>query len=235
VQIIVSVGLRELSWDLISSLPGGSCAQCPHGNAVAVDDEGGGCGVISSGGQERVDPSVSFTGSAAAAYAVLEVCATLGGNGPRFAGRMLSFEYDEGVHRLIQIATAPDCAGHRRLVAGQDYVVVDADGETVSELGARVARALGADARETALASQLEIVRSRACRSCGSVAEIKRPLVVARASGSAPCASCGGAAFDFDVHTALEEPNNTLAECGVAKGKAIIAHVRDRRVFIIRR
>jgi hypothetical protein len=69
VKIIVSAGLRGLSWDLVSSLPGRACAQCPHGNDVPNTDDGGGCGIIGGGRVEQIDPSVSFTGGALAAYA----------------------------------------------------------------------------------------------------------------------------------------------------------------------
>lgn len=235
VQVIVAVGLLELNWDVVSSLPGGPCVQCPHGNNVPEDDDSGDCGIIVSGGVPRIDPSVSFTGAAAAAYAVLEVCSALGGAEPRFAGRMLSFEYEESAHRLLRIVPAPDCEGHRRLALGRDYVVVEDEGVALGELEGRVAEALAADPADVSLAAQQEILRSRTCRGCGALEEIGQPLLLAKGRAGTPCVNCGGTVFEVDPRSALEGRDRTLAELGVANGKAVVAHVGDRRTLVIRR
>jgi molybdopterin/thiamine biosynthesis adenylyltransferase len=235
VKIIVSGGLRGLSWDLISSVPGGACGQCPHGNEVSATDEGGGCGIIGDDGFERVDPSVSFTGSAVAAHMAMEVCATLGGSGPRYAGRMLSFDYEDGAHRVLSILPAPSCDGHRRLAEGSDYIVLADEGVTLGELERRVAATVGVDPGDVSLAVEHEVLRSRACRACGARNEIMLPLLIASAQASALCAGCGSRTFDFDLRTTLEGAERTLEQLGVPKGKAIIAFARGVRLYVIRR
>lgn len=235
VKIVVTGGLSGLSWDVVSSVPGGACAQCPHGNDVPKTDEGGGCGIIGGARPERVDPSVSFTGGAVAAYLALEVCATLGGSGPRFAGSMLSFEYETGAHRLLRLVPGPDCEGHRRLVDGRDYVTVADEGVTIGELVDRVARVLGVHPDAVSLAAELEILRSRTCMNCGARDEIMLPLVIGGVQASTPCGACGALTFDIDARLALEGPGRTLAELGVRPGKAVIAYVGGTRIYVIRR
>ncbi|MDE3097625.1 MAG: ThiF family adenylyltransferase, partial [Chloroflexota bacterium] len=97
-KVVLTGGLTGLSWEVTSSVPGSGlgCSQCPHGAAVAGRDEEGGCGVQVRERQRRIDPSASFTGAVVASTMVMEACAALGGDGPRFAGRAVSFEYATG-------------------------------------------------------------------------------------------------------------------------------------------
>ncbi len=94
VKIVISGGMRGLSWDIVSSVPGSStgCAQCPHAAEIVNADESGGCGVMGPVAAPRFDPSASFVGALVAANMVLEACVAVGGNGPLFAGRMLTFD-----------------------------------------------------------------------------------------------------------------------------------------------
>ncbi len=233
-KVVVTGGLSGLSWEVTSSVPGsgGGCSQCPHGAAVAGHDEDGGCGVAARGSARRIDPSASFTGAAVAATMVMEACAALGGGGPRFAGRMLSFEYGPGRHTLMEIMPDEQCTGHARLMEGRDFVVVP-HCDTPSALAVCVERLKGWDYRQIALTAERDIVRARTCRACGRRGEIFRALVTFR-DGGATCA-CGQADFDYDVGTEVLGREGTFYGQGVADGKAVIAHWRDRSVIVIRK
>ena len=233
-KVVVTGGLSGLSWEVTSSVPasGRGCSQCPHGAAVAGHDEEGGCGVAGRGSERRIDPSASFTGAMVASTMVMEGCAALGGDGPRFAGRMLSFEYGAGRYTLMELTPDEDCTGHARLIEGHDFVVVP-HCDTPGALAACVERLKGWDDRQIALTAELDIVRARTCRACGCRDEIFRALVNFRAD-NATCA-CGAADFDYDVGTEVIDREGAFRAQGVPDGKAVIAHWRDRSIIVIRR
>lgn len=233
-KVVVTGGLSGLSWEVTSSAPGSGlgCSQCPHGGAIAGHDEEGGCGITGRGRERHVDPSVSFTGAAVAATMVMEACAALGGDGSRFAGRMLSFEYGTAHHSLLEITPDEGCAGHARLVDGRDFVVVP-HCDTPRALETCVARRNGWVQGDIAFTVERDIVRTRICRACGIGDGIFSPLVNFRDDGAA-CA-CGAADFDYDVGTEVLNRERTFRAQGVADGKVVVAHWRDRSIIVIRK
>jgi len=236
-QVVISGGIRGLSWDVTSSVPGSGlgCAQCPHGAAIAGADEEGGCGIAGMAGSPRVDPSVSFVGAAVAAQMVTEACVSLGGGGPLFAGRMVSFEYEFGRHLVLAIARDPWCTGHRRLEKPEDYVVVPARDISLEDLAGRVALAIGAEASEVTFSTEREMLRSRTCRGCGARQAFHRAVVATMRLAGEPCGQCAGERFDFDVGTDLTPAGGTLASRGIPPGKAVNAHVRGGTIIVIRK
>lgn len=233
-RIVVTGGLSGLSWEVTSSVPGSQsgCSQCPHGAAVAGHDEEGGCGVAGRGRERRIDPSASFTGAAVAATMVMEVCAAIGGGGPRFAGRLLSFDYEPGRYTMMEITPDVDCVGHARLVQGRDYLVVP-DCGTPRALALYLERRNGWDHRNIALVAERDIVRARTCRACGRRGDVSRPLVNLLDDGIS--CQCGSMHFDYDVGTEVLDRDRPFSEQGVADGKAIVAHWRDQSIIVIRR
>jgi adenylyltransferase/sulfurtransferase len=232
-RIVVTGGLAGLSWEVTSSVPGSSlgCSQCPHGADVARRDEEGGCGVQVRDGRRSIDPSVSFTGAAVAATMVMEVCAALGGDGPRFAGRVVSFEYATGLYAVMQLAPDENCSGHMRLVEGRDFVTVP-HCSTPRSLAACVERRMGWDRRDITLTAERDIVRSRTCRVCGRREPIFRALV--NYGASAACA-CGARDFDYDVGTEVLDMDGTFAAQGIPDGKALVAHYQNHSIIVIRK
>lgn len=232
-SIVVTGGLSGLSWEVTSSVPGSGlgCSQCPHGAAVAGHDEEGGCGVAGRGRERRIDPSVSFTGAAVAATMVMEACAALGGDGPRFAGRMLSFEYGPGRFTLMEIAPDEECSGHVRLFDGRDFVVIPYC-STPGALAVCVGRQMGWDYERITLTAERDILRARTCWACGRREEIFRPLV--NFQDAAACA-CGASNFDYDVGTEVLDHEGTFSTQGVPDGKSVVAHWRDDSVIVIRK
>ena len=234
-RIVVSGGLTGLSWDVVSSVPGSGlgCAQCPHSPDILYADQEGGCSPQSRPEEVPIDPSMGFTGGAVAAVMAAEVAVSLGGSGPRFAGRMVSFDHEGAAFQVRRIVPNPDCFGHRPLAEQEESLVVPLADYGVGELAAFVAREFGLKSEDVTLVSDREIVRSRSCTSCGLVDEVRRPLLAARGDEQHECAGCGGHSFDFEVQTVLDEPELRLSDVGLATGKVVYAYLSGRRVTVL--
>ncbi len=48
------------------------------------------------------------------------------------------------------------------------------------------------------------------------------------------CLQCGGERFELDVGTEIIERDVMLSELGVPPGKAVIAHVAGRAIYVLR-
>jgi hypothetical protein len=235
VRVVVSGGMTGLSWDLVSSVPGSGlgCAQCPHGPDIARAHEEGGCGVVLREGERRADPSTSFTAAVVGAEIVHEVVAALGGSGPRFAGKMVS--YDDARHAWSVHTIMPDplCTGHRRLAEYEEYIVVPVADYRLRELAALVARRTGVEQCDVALASEWELLSALVCTSCRHRTEVHRPLLLSADVAAGRCPRCGGTALDAVVQTALEGDDARLSELGITVGGTVLAYAGDRQVRIV--
>ncbi len=235
VKLVVSGGIAGLSWDVVSSVPGSGlgCAQCPHGSDIARADEEGGCGVIGGAREKRADPSASFTGLDAAVKIVAEVVATFGGDGPRFAGKMLSFDYGRNSLGVYSILPDPMCTAHRRLAEYEEYIVVPVADYRIGDLTALAAHELHVEECDVALASERELLSALVCTACGRRTEVHRPLLLSADVAVANCSRCGSSALEPVVHTVLDGGGRRLSEFGIALGKSVIAYARDRQVRIV--
>ncbi len=235
VQVVVSGGMTGLSWDVVSSVPGNGlgCAQCPHGPDIVRAHEEGGCGVLRRDGERRADPSASFTGLAVAAQIVLEVVSALGGNGPRFAGKMLSFDDARNTWTAHPIVPDRMCTGHRRLEEYEEYIVVPVADYEVRDLTALAAHELHVEEGEVALASERELLSALICSACRHRTEVHRPLLLAAEIAATGCPRCGSAAREAIVHTMLEGGSARLSELGIAVGGSVLAYADERQVRIV--
>jgi len=161
----------------------------------------------------------------------MEVCAALGGVGPRFAGRVVSFEYATGHYSVMQLAPDENCSGHMRLVEGRDFLTVPHCSRPRS-LAACVERRMGWDYRDITLTAERDIVRTRVCRVCARCEPIFHALV--NYGASAACA-CGARDFDYDVGTEVLDMDGTLEAQGIPDGKAVVAHHQDHSIIAIRK
>jgi hypothetical protein len=234
VKVVVSGGMTGLSWDVVSSVPGSGlgCAQCPHGPDIVRAHEEGGCGVAGRDGERRADPSASFTGLAVAAQIVLEVVSALAGSGPRFAGKMVSFDDGRNSWSVRPILPDPMCTGHRRLAEYEDYIVVPVADYQLPDLAALAARALHVEEREVALASERELLRALVCTACRYRTEVHRPLLSAGVAATS-CPRCRSTALEAVVHTVLDGGDRRLSEFGIAVGGSVLAYAGDRQIRIV--
>lgn len=237
VKVAVSGGMTGISWTLVSSVPGSGlgCAQCPHGPDIARAHEEGGCGVAVREGKRSADPSTSFIGLAVAAEIVHEVVLALGGKGPRFAGKMMSYDDALNAWSVHTIMADPLCIGHRRLAEYEEYIAVPVADYQVRELAELAAHEMCTDPASVTLSSECELLSGLVCSACRHRTDVHRPLLLSAGVAATACTRCGGTALDPVVHTVLEGDEARLSELGITIGGSVLAHAGDRQIRIVQR
>jgi adenylyltransferase/sulfurtransferase len=235
VKVVVSGGMTGISWTVVSSVPGSGlgCAQCPHGPDIARAHEEGGCGVVVREGVRRADPSTSFIGVAVAAEIVHEVVSALGGKGPRFAGKMVSYDDGRNAWSVHTIMPDPECTGHRRLAEYEEYMAVPVADYQVRDLVALAAREMRVELVGVTLASEWELLSALVCTVCRHRTAVHRPLLLSAGIAATTCPRCGSTALDATTHTVLEGGGKRLSELGIAVGGSVLAYAADRQVRIL--
>lgn len=235
VRAVINGGLVDgLSWDVMTSVPGGEtgCIQCLHGEEMLTADEEGGCGLQAPAGERRPNPSTGFSGGAVAALIAAEAVSTLAGSGPRFPGKMLSFNHRTASVGVFGIVADGNCSGHRRLVDGEDAVFLPMADHTLKEIAAQVAERCGGSPSEVTLASERELVCATICEACGLQTELWRPLLIVRERGLG-CPRCGDLSVVLRTDTVLPSDDRRLPDIGFPIGKALLAYVGGRRVEVV--
>jgi len=236
VRAVINGGLVDgLSWDVTTSEPGSGtgCIQCLHGEEMLNADEEGGCGLLAPVGERRPNPSTGFSGAAVAAIMAAEAVSALAGSGPRFAGKMLSFDHRTASVGVFRIVPDDGCSGHRPLVDGVDAVFLPMSDYTLEEIVASVAERRGVRESDVTLSSERELVLGMTCGACGHDADVWRPLLTIREQGGVNCTRCGSPAAELQTDTALPRDGRRLPDIGFPVGKALLAYVRGCKFEVV--